>query len=86
MNMLFSITFLQFDTLFYLCFNLSMREFNLKNNIRACVKENKNFQSDETQSKRRNLKGSIFYGKSIERNVERVCKQPPFYQHDGDHE
>lgn len=40
--MLFSITFLQFDTLFYLCFNLSMREFNLKNNIRACVKENKN--------------------------------------------
>lgn len=40
--MLFSITFLQFDTLFYLCFNLNMREFNLKNNIRACVKENKN--------------------------------------------
>lgn len=40
--MLFSITFLQFDTLFYLCFNLSMREFSLKNNIRACVKENKN--------------------------------------------
>ena len=27
--MLFSITFLQFDTLFYLCFNLSMREFNI---------------------------------------------------------
>ena len=35
MNMLFSITFLQFDTLFYLCFNLNMREFDLKNNIRA---------------------------------------------------
>ena len=42
MNMLFSITFLQFDTLFYLCFNLNMREFDLKNNIRACVRENKN--------------------------------------------
>lgn len=40
--MLFSITFLQFDTLFYLCFNLNMREFDLKNNIRACVRENKN--------------------------------------------
>ena len=42
MNMLFSITLLQFDTLFYLCFNLNMREFDLKNNIRACVRENKN--------------------------------------------
>ena len=42
MNILFSITFLQFDTLFYLCFNLNMREFDLKNNIRACVRENKN--------------------------------------------
>ncbi|MBO5048754.1 MAG: hypothetical protein J6D19_10190, partial [Clostridia bacterium] len=27
-----------------------------------CVKENKYFQSDETQSMRKNLKGSIFYG------------------------
>ena len=51
-----------------------------------CVKVNKYFQSDETQSMRTNLKGSIFYGKSIERNVERVCEQPAFYQHDGDHE
>ncbi|MBQ8419137.1 MAG: hypothetical protein IJY37_02115, partial [Clostridia bacterium] len=41
-----------------------------------CVKVNKYFQSDETQSMRTNLKGSIFYGKSIERNVERVCEQP----------
>ena len=39
-----------------------------------CVKVNKYFQSDETQSMRTNLKGSIFYGKSIERNVERVCE------------
>ena len=39
-----------------------------------CVKVNKYFQSDETQSMRKNLKGSIFYGKSIERNVERVCE------------
>ena len=51
-----------------------------------CVKVNKYFQSDETQSMRKNLKGSIFYGKSIERNVERVCEQPAFYQHNGDHE
>ena len=35
---------------------------------------------------RKNLKGSIFYGKSIERNVERVCEQPAFYRHNGDHE
>ena len=51
-----------------------------------CVKVNKYFQSDETQSMRKNLKGSIFYGKSIERDVERVCEQPAFYQHNGDHE
>ena len=51
-----------------------------------CVKVNKYFQSDETQSMRKNLKGSIFYGKSIERNVEGVCEQPAFYQHNGDHE
>ena len=58
----------------------------LRDPEKFCVKENKYFQSDETQSMRKNLKGSIFYGKSIERNVESVCEQPGFYQHDGDHE
>ena len=64
--------------------NLGMLDLMIRPGF--CVKENKYFQSDETQSMRTNLKGSIFYGKSIERNVERVCEQPAFYQHDGDHE
>ena len=59
---------------------------NTRDPEKFCVKANKYFQSDETQSMRKNLKGSIFYGKSIERNVERVCKQPAFYQYNGDHE
>ena len=65
---------------------MSPVQYRARDPEKFCVKANKYFQSDETQSMRKNLKGSIFYGKSIERNVERVCKQPAFYQYNGDHE
>ena len=40
--MLFSIFFLQFETIFYLWLNFCMKEFKLKNNVGVCVKQNKN--------------------------------------------